>query len=142
MCVFDQVKQLPRERVLQLADLILVASRWDYDAGAAAADGMGDANRALAAELAGRLADFGVAFDETAAAPGGGALDVTACGAAAALLLFGDSERSLPGGYSANEAREPRRRVRLGWGGMVAGVAHARVRPPSRGGAEKPKAPY
>jgi aarF domain-containing kinase len=95
-----QFKALSRPQRVQLAQVVLAVA--DYQKSSEDSTASADAKRRLA-EL---VREFGVTFLE-----GYEADDDLAC--AVALVLFGDSDRSLPGGYSSNELSEvsPLKRV-------------------------------
>jgi aarF domain-containing kinase len=83
-----QFKALPRQQRLQLAELVLAVD--EYQRGS-------DEERPVATKkLAGLVRGFGVTFLE-------GKQDDDDLACAVALLLFGNADQELPGGYSTNE---------------------------------------
>ena len=79
-----QVKQIPQEARLRLAEAILLVNEWQEKGG----------SPQLVALAQEKMAGFGVTFAEDAAPEAAAAL---------ALLLFGDPDVDMPGGYSSAE---------------------------------------
>ena len=79
-----QVKQIPQEARLRLAEAILLVNEWQESGG----------SPRLVALAQEKMADFGVTFAEDAAPEAAAAL---------ALLLFGDPDTPMPGGFSSAE---------------------------------------
>jgi len=90
-----QFKALPRPQRVELAKLVLAVDGYQR-ASASSSDDDDAATNAAKLEVANLVRSFGVRLEE-------GREDDDDLACSVALFLFGDSDRTLPGGYSTNE---------------------------------------